>query len=104
MEPQIVTEEFGILLEDYKLHVQKQLNTLKSKIEYLNEFFYTKNSYKNVNERLDNMEKGIISLKFKNEKEIENLTKYLHCYCSINSLATVLLSLFLVSVITGNYS
>ena len=92
MESQIVTEEFGLLLEDYKLHVQKQLNTLKAKIEFVNDFFYTKNSYKNVNERLDNMEKGIISLKLRNEKDMDMQTRYVHYYCTINSMFTIMLS------------
>lgn len=98
MEPQIVTKEFSLLLEDYKLHIQKQLNVLKTKIEYLNERFYNKTNYKYVNERLDNMEKGIVSLKLKSEKNLDMQTRYLHCYCTVNSMITVLVSCFLVSV------
>jgi hypothetical protein len=107
MESQIVTEEFSLLLENYKLHIQKQLNVLKTKIEYLNERFYNKTNYKHVNERLDNMEKGIVSLKLKNEKDLDKQTKYLqsylHSYCTVNSMITVLVSCFLVSVMSGNY-
>ena len=92
MEPQIVTEEFSLLLEDYKLHVQKQLNTLKTKIEFVNEFFHNKIGCQNVNERLDNMEKGIISLKLRNEKDMDMQTRYVHYYCTINSMFTIMLS------------
>jgi hypothetical protein len=98
MEPQIVTEEFSLLLEDYKLHVQKQLNALKTKVEFVNDFFHNKIGYQNVNERLDNMEKGIICLKLRNEKDMEMQTRYVHYYCGMNGIITVLLSLFLVSV------
>ena len=103
MESQIVTEEFSLLLEDYKLHVQKQLNVLKTKIEFVNELFYNKTNHQHINERLDNMEKGIVGLKLKNEKDLDMQTRYLHCYCTINSMITVLLSIFIVSVLSDSY-
>lgn len=95
MESQIVTEEFKFL-EDYKLHTQRQINKLMVRVDTMTELFYKKVNYDNVAERMENMEKGIVSLKKKHENDMEMQTRYIHCYCGMNSLATVILSFSLV--------
>jgi hypothetical protein len=96
MEPQIATEEFSLLLEDYKLNTKRQINKLTVRVDTMTELFYNKINYDNVTERLENMEKGIVSLKKKHENDMEMQTRYIHCYCGMNSLATVILSFSLV--------
>jgi wyosine [tRNA(Phe)-imidazoG37] synthetase (radical SAM superfamily) len=91
MDSEIATEEFK-MFEEHKLQTQRQINKLTVRVDTMTELFYKKINHDNVTERLENMEKGIVSLKKKQDSNFDLQLKYIHCYCTLNSLVTLILS------------